>query len=171
MLAGFILLQTEIISQLRNIELIGWTTIIFGILLFISDKFKLEKNINDNFNFKSALIIGFFQILSLIPGVSRSGITITNRKITKLQKIRRCKNIILIINSNTSSSFFFGIYNLLSSKNISFSFLNLVSIILSFIFSFLTIKYFLKYMKRFSLKVFVVYRIILGFIILSLIYL
>ena len=60
MLAGFILLQTEIISQLRNIELIGWTTIIFGILLFISDKFKLEKNINDNFNFKSALIIGFF---------------------------------------------------------------------------------------------------------------
>ncbi len=171
MLAGFILLQTEIISQLRNIELIGWTTIIFGILLFISDKFKLEKNINDNFNFKSALIIGFFQILSLIPGVSRSGITITAARLLNYKRLDAAKISFLLSIPTLAAVSFFGIYNLLSSKNISFSFLNLVSIILSFIFSFLTIKYFLKYMKRFSLKVFVVYRIILGFIILSLIYL
>ena len=153
MLAGFILLQTEIISQLRNIELIGWTTIIFGILLFISDKFKLEKNINDNFNFKSALIIGFFQILSLIPGVSRSGITITAARLLNYKRLDAAKISFLLSIPTLAAVSFFGIYNLLSSKNISFSFLNLVSIILSFIFSFLTIKYFLKYMKRFSLKV------------------
>ena len=143
----------------------------FGILLFISDKFKLEKNINDNFNFKSALIIGFFQILSLIPGVSRSGITITAARLLNYKRLDAAKISFLLSIPTLAAVSFFGIYNLLSSKNISFSFLNLVSIILSFIFSFLTIKYFLKYMKRFSLKVFVVYRIILGFIILSLIYL
>ena len=65
------------IEKIRNLETISWTTIIFGILLYISDKFKLEKNIDNNFTYKSAIFIGFFQILSLVPGVSRSGIAIT----------------------------------------------------------------------------------------------
>ena len=43
MITGFILLKTDIINSLRNIEIIGWTTVIFGILLYYSDKFKLEK--------------------------------------------------------------------------------------------------------------------------------
>ena len=44
-------------------------------LLYISDKFKTEKNIDKNFTFKKAIFIGLLQILSLIPGVSRSGIS------------------------------------------------------------------------------------------------
>ena len=43
MIVGFILVQFNLIDKLRNIEIIAWTTIIFGILLFISDNFKLEK--------------------------------------------------------------------------------------------------------------------------------
>ena len=74
MLFGFFLVQTNLIEKLRNIEVIGWTTLLFAILLYISDKFKLKNNINKNFNYKSAIFIGLFQILSLIPGVSRSGI-------------------------------------------------------------------------------------------------
>ena len=50
-------------------------TLIFGILLYVSDKFKLDKKINTDFNYKSALLM-VVQILSLIPGASRSGITI-----------------------------------------------------------------------------------------------
>ena len=70
-------IETGIIEKIRNIKIIAITTILFGILLFVSDKFKLEKNLDKNFTYKSALFIGFFQILSLIPGVSRSGIAIT----------------------------------------------------------------------------------------------
>ena len=77
MIVGFFLVKTNLIEKIRSIEIIGWTTLIFGILLYISDKFKLEKNLSLDFNYKVALIIGLFQILSLIPGVSRSGITIT----------------------------------------------------------------------------------------------
>ena len=76
-IVGFFLVKTNLIEKIRSIEIIGWTTLIFGILLYISDKFKLEKNLSLDFNYKVALIIGLFQILSLIPGVSRSGITIT----------------------------------------------------------------------------------------------
>ena len=60
MIIGYFLIQTNLIEKLRDIKIIGWMTLIFGILLFISDKFKLEKNLNSNFTFKNAIIIGFF---------------------------------------------------------------------------------------------------------------
>ena len=56
------------------------------------------------------------------------------------------------------------------NKNIEFNFLLIISIILSFIFSYLTIKYFLIYTKKFSLKFFVIYRIALSIIIFLIIY-
>ena len=52
---------------------------------------KLEKNIDNNFNFKSAIIIGLFQVLSLIPGVSRSGITITAARILNFERFDAAK--------------------------------------------------------------------------------
>ena len=74
---GYILYQTKLINELRSLEVIGWTTLIFGILLYLSDKSKIKKKIESEFTNKSAIFIGLFQILSLIPGASRSGITIT----------------------------------------------------------------------------------------------
>ena len=171
MLAGFILVQTDLIDDLRNIKIIGWTTIIFGVLLYISDRFKLDKEINNNFNLKSALIIGLFQVLSLVPGVSRSGITITAARLLNYKRVDAAKISFLLSIPTLASVSFFGIFNLTSSENLSFSILNIISIVLSFLFSYLTIKYFIRYIKRFSLIVFVMYRIILGLIILSFIYL
>ena len=72
---GYILVQTNLFEELRNIKTIGWMTFIFGILLYISDKFKLKKDLYKDLNIKSAILIGLFQVLSLVPGVSRSGIT------------------------------------------------------------------------------------------------
>ena len=59
---GYILYQTQLIDQLRNIEVIGWMSLIFGILLYISDKSKVTKKIDTEFTNKSAVFIGLFQI-------------------------------------------------------------------------------------------------------------
>ena len=77
MIVGYTLVKYDLIDQLRSIETIGWTTLIFGILMYFSDKFKNKKNLKFNFNYKAVFFIGLMQILSLIPGVSRSGVTIT----------------------------------------------------------------------------------------------
>ena len=61
MTLGGILVQTSLIDQLRDIRIIGWMTLFFGILLYFSDKFTMNKNIKNDFNIKTALIIGFFQ--------------------------------------------------------------------------------------------------------------
>ena len=89
MLIGYYLAESGGIEKIRNVEIIAWTTIIFGILLYLSDRFKLEKSINENFTFKSAIFIGLFQILSLIPGVSRSGIGITAARLLNFKRIER----------------------------------------------------------------------------------
>ena len=74
---GYILYHTGLIERLRSLEVIGWMSLVFGILLYVSDKSKITKKINTEFTNKSAIIIGLFQVLALVPGVSRSGITIT----------------------------------------------------------------------------------------------
>ena len=91
MLAGYFLIQTNLISELRSIKIIGWMTIIFGILLFVSDKFRNEKKLEYDLDFKSSMIIGFFQTLSLIPGVSRSGITLTASRFLKFDRINAAR--------------------------------------------------------------------------------
>ena len=168
--SGYFLLKTNLIESLRNIEVIGWATIIFGILLFISDKFKINKSIKRDLNYKSALFIGLFQILSLIPGVSRMGITITASRFQNFNRYDASKISFLLSIPVLGVITIYGLNNLLTSGDLSVSILDFFSIFLAFIFSIFTIKFFLQYVRRFNLNIFVVYRLVLGIILLSITY-
>ena len=88
---GYILYSTGIIYELRNIKIIAWTTLIFGVVLFIADRNRFDKKISTNLNIQSILFIGLMQILSLVPGVSRAGITITAARILKFNRVDSSK--------------------------------------------------------------------------------
>ena len=168
-LFGYLLYSTDIIHQLRNIKVIAWATLFFGILLYIADKNKFLKKIDTDFNMKSVLIIGFFQVLALIPGVSRAGITITAGRIlgfdrTDSTKISFYLSIPALLGAST-----LGIKDLFK-ENIDFNLLVLIGVFLSFLFSLITIKIFLKFVKNFTLNAFVIYRIFLAIILFYIIY-
>ena len=171
MIFGFFLIETNLIEKLRNIQIIGWTTLVFGILLYVSDKFKLKKIISTDLNYKSAIFIGFFQILSLIPGVSRSGISITAARFLNFKRVEAAKISFLLSIPTLGAVPAFGLKNTFTSQDMNISILNFVSIFLSYIFSLITINYFLKYIKKFSLNIFVIYRILLGLVLLAVAYL
>ena len=171
MIIGFVLVQIDFINKVRNVEVIAWTTILFGILLYFSDKFQLKKNLKNEIDFKSAFIIGFLQILSLVPGVSRSGIAITIARLLKFKRPDAAKISFLISIPILAAVSIFGLQNILLSEDAKFTRLNILTIFLSFIFSFITIKYFLEYIKKFNLNVFVYYRIFLGLVLLTSAYL
>ena len=171
MIIGYIIFQYNIIEELRNIKIIGWTTLLFGLLLYFSDKFALEKDIDNNFSFKSAIIIGLFQVLSLIPGTSRSGITITAARLLNFKRYDAAKISFLLSIPTLGVISIFGFKNIYMSDSIDISILNFIAIVFSFFFSLITIKFFLEYIKKFSLKLFVIYRVILGAIILFFAYL
>ena len=171
MIMGYLMVKFNLIEQIRNIKVIGWTTLIFGILLYLSDKSDVTNKISSNFTIKSVILIGFLQTLSLIPGVSRSGITITGARMLKFNRYDSAKISFLLSIPTLAAVSLFGLNNLVKSESYDFSFLIIISIIFSFLFSFITIKYFLRYIKSFSLNIFVIYRIFLGFGLLILAYL
>ena len=90
-LFGYLLYTTEIIHLLRDIKVIAWSTFIFAIILYFADKKKIDNTISNDLNFKSIIFIGLFQILSLIPGVSRAGITLTAARFLNFNRVDSAK--------------------------------------------------------------------------------
>ncbi len=168
---GFFLIKYEMISNLRTIEMIGWTTILFGLLLYVSDKFQLKLNIKDNLDFKNVMLIGSFQVLALIPGVSRSGIIITGARFLNFNRADSAKISFLLSIPALGGWSLYGFYDLIKQNNEMLNIGALLTVFLSFLFSYLTIKYFLVYLKKFTLSLFVAYRVIMGIILLLVVYL
>ena len=166
---GAIIYKTGLINYFRNIEVIAWTTLIFALLLYIADKFENKKKIETDLELKSILIIGVFQILALIPGVSRSGIVITAGRFLNFSRYDSTKISFYLSIPAIAGASFLSLKSLVD-KNIDLNLIVLVSILLSFIFSYLTIKYFLIFVKKFTLNTFVIYRIILSAILFLIIY-
>ena len=168
---GYILYQTKLIDQLRNLEVIGWMSLLFGILLYVSDRSETTKKIDTNFTNKSAIFIGLFQVLALIPGVSRSGITITSGRMLGFSRFDSARiSFFLSIPTLTAASII-GIYNIYREGSAELNFLAIIAVIFSFIFSYITIALFFNFIKKFSLNIFIIYRIILSLFILGVVYL
>lgn len=168
-LFGYFLYSTKIIYLLRDIKIIAWTTLIFGIILYIADKSQLDKKISTNLNFKSILFIGLFQTLSLIPGVSRAGITMSAARILKFNRVDSSKISFLLSIPALSGASFLGLKDIFEQPQ-QFDYLIIISIILSFIFSYFTVRFFLIYINKFSMNIFVFYRIVLALILFLIIY-
>ena len=166
---GYILHSTELIYLLRNIKVIAWTTLIFGIILFFADQKKINQNIHTNLNIKSIIFIGIFQILALVPGVSRAGITMTAARFLKFNRVDSSKISFLLSIPALAGASFLGLKDAFN-QSIEINYLIIVAVILSFLFSYMTVKFFLSYINKFSLNIFIIYRIIISFILFYIIY-
>ena len=166
---GYILYSTELIYLLRNVKIIAWTTLFFGIILFFADQQKFDKNITANLNTKSIIFIGLFQILALIPGVSRAGITLTAARFLKFNRVDSSKISFLLSIPALSGASFLGLKDAIN-QSLEINYLIIISILLSFLFSYITVKFFINYINKFSLNIFVIYRILVALILLYIIY-
>ena len=169
MIFGYILYSTDTINLLRNIEIIAWTTLFFGLVLFFSDKRDANQNISTDLNIKAILFIGLFQILALVPGVSRAGITLTAARFLKFNRVDSSKIAFLLSIPALAGASFLALKDAIQ-QSVEFNYLLLFAITLSFVFSFVTVKYFIKYVSNFSLTIFVVYRIFVASILFLVIY-
>ena len=119
----------------------------------------------------SAIIIGLFQVLALVPGVSRAGITITSGRLLGFNRFDSAKISFFLSIPALLAASVLGIYNIYKVGSTELNFLAIIAVIFSFIFSYLTIAIFLNFIKKFTLTIFVIYRIILSLLILSIVYL
>jgi len=166
---GYLLYSTDLIYILRDMKVIAWTTLFFAIILFFADQRKTDQNISTNLNIKSILFIGLFQILALIPGVSRAGISITAARFLNFNRVDSSKISFLLSIPALAGASFLGLKDAFE-QSLDLNYLILIAVILSFLFSYITVKFFLNYLKKFSLNLFVIYRIIISIILFLIIY-
>ena len=169
--AGYFIYKTGLINHLRSLEVIGWTSLIFGIVLYISDKTKVTSKIENSFTVKAALIIGLMQILSLVPGVSRSGITISFGRFLGFNRFDSAKISFFLAIPALGAASLLSIYHVIKVGSAELNFLTIIAVIFSFIFSYVTIAIFLNFIKKFNLNIFVIYRIFISLILLGIVYL
>ncbi len=166
---GYLLHSAEMMYLLRNIKVIAWTTLVFGIILFFSDQRKISQNISTNLSIKHIIFIGLFQILALIPGVSRAGITMTAARFLKFNRVDSGKISFLLSIPALAGASFLGLKDVFN-QSIEINYLIIFAIVLSFFFSYVTVKFFLSYINKFSLNIFIIYRIIVALILFYIIY-
>ena len=166
---GYFFYSSGLIEYLRNLKVIAWTTLIFGILLFIADRSTIKNKINNNLNLKNILIIGFFQMLAIIPGVSRSGIVITASRFLNFDRVDSSKISFYLSIPALAGASVLSMKDIINT-NVDMNFLFIFAVLLSFIVSYLTIKYFLIYVRSFNLNLFVYYRTFLALILFVIAY-
>jgi undecaprenyl-diphosphatase len=167
--AGFILSLIQP-GWLRSIEVAAWCTLLFGILLWLADKTKKREKTLETMNYKDALLIGLSQVLALIPGTSRSGITMTAARFLGFNRIDSARfSLFLGIIAISGAGTLTGL-NLIQNNNLSFSFDLVLSALISFLAALVAISIMMKWLEKASFTPFVIYRVLLGVLLLGLIY-
>jgi undecaprenyl-diphosphatase len=159
---GFYLKVSGIEEQLRSIEIIAWTTLGFGILLWIADKVGMTINRLEHMRWGGALFIGLAQVLALIPGTSRSGITMTAARFMGYERSDAAHfSMLLSIPVILGAGLLAGI-DLHQAGNIALNEDILLAAGLSFLTALIAIALLMSWLKRSSFTPFAIYRILLG---------
>ena len=158
----------DVADILRNPVIIGLASIVFGLVLFVADKRPelVSGNVTAS---RQALIIGLAQCLALIPGTSRSGITITASRYLGYTRKEAARFSMLLAIPTISAFGLYAFLDLVSSGGGGDLAAASVIAVLSFVAALITISVFLRATERFSFAPFVIYRVLLGIVFLALV--
>ena len=158
---GFVLEHfTE--NALNTPIVIAIALIVMGILLYIVDKKAPSKVEYENMTFKQTFLIGVSQAMAFIPGVSRSGVTITTARAMGISRESAAKYSFML-----SAPIVLGA-TIFKFKDFIFSIPWLIGVLVSFIVGLVVIKFLLNYLRKGSFKAFAIYRVIVGIFIIAL---
>lgn len=168
-LAG-LLLKDYVEIYARSISVIAATTIGFGLLLWWADRTAAQTKEIDQVTFKHALIIGLAQAVALIPGTSRSGITMTAGLMLGFDRKSAARfSFLLSIPVILLAGGYQGLKLATSEEAVAWNTI-ILGTVLSFISAYACIHLFLKWIEQVGMKPFVIYRLLLGAILISFIW-
>ena len=161
LIAGYII-NRYLGNAFRSLEVIGWTTLCFALLLLIADKLSMTIRKINHITFKGAIVIGLFQILALIPGTSRAGITMTAARFQGIERRDAARFSLLLSIPVIFAAGCLKSFDLYILGNQAYFKEALVIAALSFGFAMTAISLMMFWLRNFSYTPFVVYRIALG---------
>ena len=168
-IAGFILYALAP-PFLRSLEIMAWMTLIFGIVLGVADKLVPPEKEFDRLTLKDAFLIGLAQILALIPGTSRSGITMTAARFLGFDRQAAARFSLLLAIIAISGAGILGGADIFLSGNLTIGFDILLATLFAFVSGWAAIAVMMKWLERSSFMPFVIYRVILASALLIFLY-
>ena len=167
LLAAALLLASGLLDHLRSAHVVAWASIIFAVPLYLADRFApAEKTLKDMAD-RPALLMGLAQMLALIPGASRAGVTIMAGRALGFSREAAARYSMLMAMPVIAAFALFGLLELISEAAWEALGQATLGALLAAIFAFITIDLFLRLTRRMSLAVFVAYRVALGGVILA----
>ncbi len=167
---GAILSLTGLSDMMRSIKVIGWAMLGFGVLLWWMDQKGTSEKTDADWSLKDALILGLWQTLALIPGTSRSGITITGARGLGYDRENSAKIAMLMSIPTIVASGAFLIVdtglNLTTQEWRDAA----IAVVLAFGSALLALKLMMRLLQSISFTPYVIYRVILGAILLFIAY-
>jgi undecaprenyl-diphosphatase len=154
----------------RSIEVVGWASIGFGILLYVVDRTRMTLKRMEHFTYGAAFMIGCSQILALIPGTSRSGITMTAARYLGYERSDAARfSMLLSIPAIIGAGTLLG-YDLYKVENVQLQQDAILAAVLALISALGAIAVMMAWLRRASFTPFVIYRVLLGVAILYFVY-
>lgn len=169
-LFGLVLQATGLTAHLRSIEVIGWMMLVFGIILYWFDQKAPQVKTQKDLNLKVAIILGFWQAIALIPGTSRSGSTITGARALGFTRKAGAKfSMLMSIPTIIASGTLLG-FEVIVDADWEMMKLAAVAAVFAFFAALLALSLMMKLLNSISFTPYVIYRILLGLILLYIAY-
>ncbi|MGR3822815.1 MAG: undecaprenyl-diphosphate phosphatase [Salipiger marinus] len=163
---GLILKVTGLADMMRSVALIGWTMLIFGIVLWWADQKNPEIRTESDWSFRDAVLLGLWQAVALIPGTSRSGITITGARFMGYTRHDAAKlSMLMSIPTIIASGTLLGL-EVVETANRQAAVDGAIAAGFAFISALLALTLMMRLLRSVSFTPYVIYRVILGIILL-----
>ncbi len=164
---GGLIFMTYVGDALRSAVVVGWATIGFGVLLYLADRYTVTINRLEHMTWGRALLIGFSQIVALIPGTSRAGITITAARWLGFERTEAARFSMLLSIPTIVAAGAAATYKLIQVGTEDLKSEALIAGGMAFVTAFVAIVLMMGWLRRASFTPFVVYRLFLGVAILA----
>tara|TARA_Y100001970_G_C14063578_1_gene765488 strand:- start:162 stop:959 length:798 start_codon:yes stop_codon:yes gene_type:complete len=157
-----------LIDYLRDIIVIAWSSIIFGIILFLTDRKKHLSKKWEDLNFWEVIIVGIFQVLAFIPGASRAGVTITGARLLNVKRESAAIFSMLLSIPIILASLSLALIDIFALNSVEINLKgSLIATITAFITAIVSIHFMMKILRFTNFNIFIIYRIILGITLLA----
>ena len=169
-IAGFILKATGLAEALRSVAVIGWTMLGFGLFLYWADQTGPTEKVAGDWNLRDAIIMGLWQAVALIPGTSRSGITITASRILGYTREDGARIAMLMSIPTILASGGLLALDVIGQADWQTARDAAIGAALAFVAAYLALAIMMRLLRSVSFTPYVIYRVILGLVLLVIAY-